>query len=349
MIDKTRITEMFGIQYPVIQAPMNWITGANLAAAVSNAGGLGTLGPNAGQTTPTYDPKEVAERLRHQIHKVRELTEKPFAVNLPVGGEDMRAISDGCVRVVIEEKAPVAVVVMGSPDMYTAALKDAGVKVVHSTTTVRQAVRAEKAGVHAVVASGYEGGGHLGRTDLTTMVLVPQVVNSVKIPVIAAGGISGGRGLVAAMALGAEAVYMGTRFIATRECDAHPDFKQRVLEAEDTGTVVIGKKIGRFLRTINNEFSREYMDKESRGYPEGELLKAWAYPGDASGHPLSRMYHAFVKGDMSQGAPAAGAISGAVNDIVSAGDLVRNIMAESATVLENLTRDGFVGEAPHGS
>jgi len=336
MHNRTRITELFGIDYPIIQAPMNWITGAGIVSAVSNAGGLGTLGPNAGYTTPSYDPEEVCERLRSQIRKVRELTNKPFAVNLPVGGEEFRKISDRCVEVAIEEKVPVAVVVMGSPDMYTRKLQSAGIKVVHAVTTVKQALRAEAAGVDALVAEGYEGGGHLGNTDLSTMVLIPQVVSKVKIPVIAGGGIYDGRGLVAARALGAEAVYMGTRFVATLECDAHPDFKQAIIDAEDTSTVVVGKKLGHNLRIIKNEFSKAYFEKDSQGEPASELNKIWAYPADTSSDPLSRMYYAFVKGDIKNGAPAAGAISGAVNEIISAGELVKRIMEEAEKVVNNL-------------
>lgn len=332
MMKKTRITELFGIQYPIIQAPMNWITGPELVAAVSNAGGLGTLGPNAGYTTPSYDAQEVGERLRTQIRKVRTLTNKPFAVNLPVGGE----ISNRCVEVAMEEKVPVAIVIYGTPDMYTSRLKSAGITVVHAVSNVEQAVKAQEAGVDAVVAEGYEGGGHLGKNDLTTMVLTPQIVRHIKIPVIAGGGIFDGRGLVAARALGAEAIYMGTRFIATHECDAHPDLKQAVIEAKDTSTVVIGKKVGRTLRLIHNDFSKSYIEKDNEGATADELMKLWAYPSDKVRNPLSRMYYAFVKGDIKDGAPAAGANSGAINQLVGAGELVHSIMEEAEHIVRGL-------------
>ena len=186
---KSRICDLLGIKYPVIQAPMNWITGADLVAAVSSAGGIGTLGPNAGQKTPTTDPNEVAERLRAQVRKVRSITDKPFAVNVAVASGDAKKFSDAYVRVITEERVAAAITVMGGPQVYTKALKDAGVKVMHAVTTVRHAVRAEAEGVDAVICEGIDGGGHLGAEDHTVMTLVPQVVDAVKVPVAAGGGI----------------------------------------------------------------------------------------------------------------------------------------------------------------
>ncbi|MDO8491463.1 MAG: nitronate monooxygenase, partial [Dehalococcoidia bacterium] len=260
---KTRLCELLGIEYPIIQAPMNWITGADLVAAVSSAGGIGTLGPNAGQKTPTTDPIEVGERLRAQIRKVRSITDKPFIVNIAVGSGDAKKFSDAYVRVAIEERVAAAITVMGGPQVYTKTLKDAGVKVMHAVTTVRHAVRAEAEGVDVVICEGIDGGGHLGAEDHTVMTLTPQVVDAVKIPVVAGGGIVDSRGLVAALALGAEAVYMGTRFLVTKESDAHPNMKEAVLKAGDSDTVVVGKRTGTgMFRLIKNKFSLKYQEME---------------------------------------------------------------------------------------
>jgi len=200
---RTRFTELLGIRYPIVQASMAWITDAVLAAAVSEAGGLGTIGPNAGCTSVTPDVGETGERLRDQIRKCKELTDKPFAVNFVVGvvGWD-RDYSDRCLEVGIEEGVPVAVVSQGSPMVYTPRLKEAGVKVIHVGSTVRHVRKAEDAGVDAVIVSGTEGGGHSGFDQMTTLCLVPQATDAVKIPVIAGGGIVDARGLVAALALG---------------------------------------------------------------------------------------------------------------------------------------------------
>ncbi|MBW2324746.1 MAG: nitronate monooxygenase, partial [Deltaproteobacteria bacterium] len=216
---------------------MAWITDAALAAAVSEAGGLGTIGPNSGSETVTTDVKETGERLRVEIRKCRSLTNRPFAVNfvVGVGGLD-RKFSDCCVEVGIEEKVPVAIVSQGSPRVYTARLKEAGMKVIHVCSTVRHVRNAEDSGVDAVVASGTEGGGHSGFDQITSLCLVPQTVEAVKIPVIAGGGIVNARGFMGALALGAEGVYMGTRFIATQECPAHINVKQALLKAADTST-----------------------------------------------------------------------------------------------------------------
>jgi NAD(P)H-dependent flavin oxidoreductase YrpB (nitropropane dioxygenase family) len=237
---KTRITKMLGIKYPIILAPMAWITDADLAAAVSNAGGLGTIGPNAGFKTVTTDVEETGERLREQIRKYREMSDKPFAVNFVVGvvGWD-RDYSDKCVQVGIEERVPVAIVSQGSPLVYTQRLKEAGMKVIQVCSIVKHVKKAEEAGVDAVVCSGTEGGGHSGFDQVTTLCLVPQAADAVSIPVIAGGGIVDARGLMGALALGADGVYMGTRFMVTQECPAHPNVKDLVLETIDTGTIPV--------------------------------------------------------------------------------------------------------------
>ena len=205
-----RLCELLGIEYPVIQAPMNWITGAELASAVSNAGGLGVLGPNAGANDETDDVIETGERLRQQIKKTKSLTHKPFGVNLMSASTDLRPgskpFSDQCTRVVLEEGVPAVVLAGDKPELYTDRLKEAGIKVLHRAlpVNVEIAQKAEQAGVDAFIAVGFEGGGHTGFYHIPTFVLVPQIVNALQIPVVAGGGIADSRGMSAALALGAE-------------------------------------------------------------------------------------------------------------------------------------------------
>lgn len=187
---KNRIGELVGIQYPIIQAPMNWVSGADLAAAVSNAGGLGTLGPNAGANAITTDVELTGERLREQIKKVRSLTRAPFAVNIPIGVGDGLKFSKKCVAVVIEEAVPVVITSVGGPNVYTKVLKDAGIKVFHAISTPKHAKKSEEIGVDAVVCEGFEAGGHKGFTELTTLVLTPMVADVVNMPVITGGALA---------------------------------------------------------------------------------------------------------------------------------------------------------------
>lgn len=323
---KTRVCELLGIEYPIIQAPMAWITGPRLAAAVSNAGGLGTIGPNPEATDICTDAREIGERLRRAIRKTRSLTSKPFAVNFPVGPD--RAFSDRCVEVGLEEKVPIAVVSVGSPRVYTRQFKDAGVKVIHVTASVRHAKGAEDAGVDAVVAQGYESGGYSGFDELATFVLIPQVVDAVNIPVIAAGGVGDGRGLVAALALGAEGVYLGTRFLATHECDAHPNMKEAVIKANDTDTVSWGRKIG-LIRTLKNEVALEFLKRELGGVSPEEL-RAFV--------EKHTVMDAMVKGDMVQGRAPMGAVSGMIKEIVSARELVNSLVQDAEAIMARLGR-----------
>ena len=323
---KTRICELLGIEYPIIQAPMAGITWAELAAAVSNAGGLGTIGPNAGSTTPTRDVTETGERLRSQIRRAKSLTSKPLAVNFPIGGQDLR-FSERCVQVAVEEGIPVAITSMGSPRVYTERLHRAGAKVLHVVASVRHAEGSEAAGVDAVVAAGYDGGGHLGFDELTTFVLVPQVADAVRIPVVASGGIADARGLIAALALGAEGVYMGTRFLATHESAAHPNMKKAVIEASDTGTVTWGRGID-LSRTVKSEFSRRYLEKEASG-ASAEELKAYL-SGQGGRMPAT------VTGDIENSFAFCGAIAGMINEIASAEEVVRSIVDGVEAVLSRL-------------
>ena len=310
---KTRLTELLGIEYPIILASMAWITDADLAAAVSGAGGLGTIGPNAGMKHVTTDVEETGERLREQIRKCRKLTDRPFAVNFVIGvaGFD-RKFSDRCVAVGIEEKAPVAIVSQGSPLVYTTTLKEAGMKIIHVCSTVRHVRKAEEAGADAVVVSGTEGGGHSGFDQITTMCLVPQAVDAVKIPVIAGGGIGDGRGLMAALSLGADGVYMGTRFIATKECPAHEKVKEIILAAADTSTIAVrhgapaasaGGASGNrgfveerrgSIRIVLNDYLRSLMTTGTQSYDEILSSANTAEPGAGS----NRTVESFLWGNM---------------------------------------------------
>ena len=350
---KTRLTELLGIDHPILLASMAWITTADLAAAVSEAGGLGTIGPNAGMNSVTADVTETGEKLREQIRKCRSLTDRPFAVNFVVGlaGIDRR-FSDCCVAVGIEEKVPVAIVSQGSPLMYTSMLKSAGIKVIQVCSTVRHVRKAREAGVDAVIVSGTEGGGHSGFDQLTTLCLVPQSVDAVNIPVIAGGGIGDGRGLMAALSLGAEGVYMGTRFIATRECPAHPKAKALILAAADTGTIslrhgtpspVIDGKTGNrgfveerrgAIRLVINDYLRQVMAEGKLTYDEIFAVQNSAGPD----RKTNRTIESFLEGRLENSSISAGQIAGLIHDLPTCRELIERMVSEAETVLKRLQR-----------
>lgn len=326
-----RLCRLLGIEHPIIQAPMNWITGADLAAAVSNAGGLGTLGPNAGAKVMTTDVTETGERLRQQIRKVKTLTRKPFAVNFPIGmegvdGEGGRKFSRRCVEVALEEGIPVAITSVGAPTVYTKILKDAGVKVLHAVSTAGQARKAEQAGVDAVICEGYEGGGHKAITELATMTMIPMTADAVKIPIVAAGGVTDARGLLAALALGADGVYIGTRFIATHECDAHPRVKQAIVEATEVATVSV-KKWTVAGRDLRNSFTQKYLEMQESGASAEHLLR---FLGEHT------MYQALVLGDVEQGELPCGQNASMVSSIVPAAEVVRSMLQGIPAVMIQL-------------
>ncbi len=306
---KTRLCQLLGIEHPIIQGGMSLIASAELAAAVSNAGGLGIISPNAREP----DWGKVAHNLREQIAKAKGLTDKPFGVNFSIQliGEDRTLIDTA-----IEQGVRVVTVGAGSPALHTRYFKEHGVKVLHVVASVRHAKRAEAEGVDAVIAEGYESGGLNSPDELTTFVLVPQVVDAVDIPVVAAGGIADARGFVAALALGAEGVQMGTRFIPTRECIASENYKKAILEAIDTSTVIMGRRLIP-TRALKNELTKEVLEKEAAGASPQELLSILA-PGLTAA--------AALEGDMVHGQVLSGAVAGMINEIVSAGDVVRSIM-----------------------
>lgn len=350
---RTRMTRLLGIEHPIIQASMAWITDAELAAAVSKAGGLGTIGPNAGSRAVTKDIVETGERLREQIRRCKELTDRPFAVNFLVGvmGWD-RDFSDRCVQVGVEERVPVAIVSQGSPAVYTERLKTAGMKVVHVCSTVRHVRKAEEMGVDAVIASGTEGGGHSGFDQITTLCLIPQAVDAVEIPVIAGGGIVDARGLMGALSLGAEGVYMGTRFMATKECPTHPNVKRAILEATDTSTMAIrhgspvpieGEKRGDrgfveerrgSLRMLLNDYAMEMLARRDGGAALEEALNT---PGTSEESPESnRTVSAFVFGDLETTTISAGQGVGMIDDIPTCRELIERMVGEADSILERL-------------
>lgn len=346
----TRITEILGIKYPIMLASMAWVTNAEMVAAISNAGAIGTLGPNAGARVVTKDVKETGERLRDQIKKVRELSSRPFAVNLVVGTAGLdRDFSERCIQVSIEEEVPVAVVSQGNPAVHTERLKKAGMKVIHVCASVRHARSAERAGVDAVVASGTEGGGHSGFDQNTTFCLVPQLVDAVDLPVIAGGGVADGRQLAAALSLGAEGVYVGTRFIASRECPAHDRYKQVLLESRDGDTISIRHgqigKTGRgnagftaerrgSLRMVLSEKMKELF-AEGGGAPDFDSLMEMQteVPPEKGGSPTAA---ALLYGDENYPFWAAGQGVGLINEIPSCSEIVEKFVREAADSFERL-------------
>jgi enoyl-[acyl-carrier protein] reductase II len=298
-----------GIEYPIIQAGMAWAAGAELAAAVSNAGGLGMITATAGAPAEFGSP----DNLRKQIRRTRSLTDKPFGVNIGMENPSHKEL----VPVPVEEGVEIVSTAGGSPTLHTRYLKQAGAKVIHAVFSVRHARRAEAEGVDVVVATGYEAGGVISQDEITTFVLVPQVVDAVKIPVVAAGGIADARGLVAALALGAEGILMGTRFLATHECSSHPDFKQAILGAIDTDTIPTGRGSIVEARVLKNEFARQMLEME-RDKMSAEELVAFIGAG--------RIRNALVEGDMKNGSVLCGAIAGMITEVVSAGEVVRSLV-----------------------
>lgn len=327
---KTKVCTLLGIQYPVIQAPMNWITNAEMVAAVSNAGGMGVLGPNAGAKTPTKDVIETGERLRREINKVRTLTSKPFAVNiiLPLRAypEVGREFSDQSVKVAIEEKVPVVVMVGDGVEVYLDQFKKAGIKVLHRGIPIntKAAKRSEELGVDCIVAVGFEGGGHSGTDKLPTFVLVPQIVDTVKIPVVAGGGIMDGRGMAAALALGADGIFMGTRFMATTECPLHPNIKKAILEATDTSTVTVTGMFG-IARCLRNSLMDKCMEIEAKGGSPRDVTRA--YMGTPAG---------IIEGDLQGAGHGCGANVGIIHEIKSSADVVHDVVEEADRIISNL-------------
>jgi enoyl-[acyl-carrier protein] reductase II len=305
---------------------MNWVSGADLVAAVSEAGGLGTLGPNSGAKKITPDVELTGERMRDQIRKVRNLTRAPFAVNIVAGfGEDLK-YSKKVVEVVIEEAVPVAIVSVGRPDTYTGILKEAGVKVLHAISTARHGRKAEEVGVDAVICEGFEAGGHKGFTELTTLILTPMVVDAVNVPVVTGGGIGDARGVLAALALGADGIYMGTRFMVTRESESHTHVKEAIVKGQDACTISVPKD--RMLaRDLANNFTREYM----------QMKLAGAYPEELNNYLKQHsQYQAQQLGQADEAEICCGQVAGLITEVQSAGEVMNDVLENLSGRFEEL-------------
>ncbi|MCI8489264.1 MAG: enoyl-[acyl-carrier-protein] reductase FabK [Lachnospiraceae bacterium] len=300
---KTEITELLGIEYPVIQGGMAWVAEYHLAAAVSEAGGLGLIGAASA-------PPEI---VREQIRKVKELTEKPFGVNVMLMNPNAAEVA----QVVVEEGVKVVTTGAGNPAKFMELWKQAGVKVIPVVASVAMAKIMEKSGADAVVAEGTESGGHIGAA--TTMTLVPQVVDAVNIPVIAAGGIADGRGVAAAFMLGAKAVQMGTRFVVAKESIVHANYKERVIKAKDIDSEVTGRSTGHPIRVLRNKMTREYLKMEADGVPFEELERL----------TLGSLRKAVMEGDVVNGSLMAGQSAGMVKKEQSCREIIEEIMQEA--------------------
>ncbi len=310
---KTRITDLLGIKYPVVQGGMAWVATAELAAAVSNAGGLGLIA--AGGAT--------ADIVREQIKKARALTDKPFGVNVMM----MSPYAEDIMNMLAEEKPAVVATGAGNPSKYIPALKEAGIKVIPVVASVVVAVKMERSGADAIVAEGTEAGGHIG--ELTTMALVPQIADAVSIPVLAAGGIADSRGTLAAFALGAEGIQVGTRFICSEECIAHPNYKEAVLKAKDRDAVVTGRTSGAPVRALRNKLTKEYDRLEKSGASAEEIENLG----------VGGLRRAFLDGDTEMGSLMAGQSAAMVKEIKPCEEIIRDLFSGIDRKIEQIRKD----------
>lgn len=306
---RQEVTELLGIRYPIIQGGMAWVAEHQLAAAVSNAGGLGLIGAASA-------PPEV---VREEIRKAKELTDKPFGVNVMLLNPNAEEVA----KVVVEEGIKVVTTGAGNPAKFMPMWKEAGVKVIPVVASVAMAKLMERGGADAIVAEGMESGGHIG--SATTMTLVPQIADAVKIPVIAAGGIADGRGYAAAMMLGASAVQMGTRFIVAKESIVHENYKERVVKAKDIDSEVTGMSTGHPIRVLRNKMTREYLKMEKAGasFEELEMLT------------LGALRKAVVEGDVVQGSVMAGQIAGLVSKEETCEEIIRDVVENGERLLKS--------------
>lgn len=307
---RTDLCQLLGIKYPILQGGMAWVATAELAAAVSNAGGLGIIG--AGHMPP--------EALRTEIINCKKYTDKPFGVNVMLLSPFVKEV----MKVVVEERVPVVTTGAGNPGEYIPALKEIGSKVIPVVASVALARRLERSGIDAIIAEGHESGGHIG--DITTMALVPQIVDAVNIPVIAAGGIADSRGFVAALSLGAQGVQVGSRFVCAVECTAHDKYKAAVLKAKDRSTVATGVTTGHPVRVIENKLSREYIRMERAGASVEELEKI----GEGKLRCAAR------EGEIEMGSVMIGQIAGMIDNIKPAAEIVAEIIGGASGIINKL-------------
>jgi len=307
-----RVSNLFNIKYPIIQGGMIWCSGWELAAAVSNAGGLGLIG--SGSMDPGI--------LRNHITKCKKATNKPFGVNIPL----IFSHAEAFINIVIEEKVPVVFTSAGNPIKWTSLLKDNNIKVAHVVANTKGALKSIEAGVDAIVAEGFEAGGHNGKEETTTLVLIPGIKKLVEIPIIAAGGIKCGRSMLAAMAMGAEGVQIGSRFVTSVESSAHPLFKQKIIEAKEGDTNLVMKKLIA-VRLLNNEFYKQVFEKELNGASANDLSALLG---------RGRAKKGMFDGDMEQGELEIGQVSAFINEIKPAKDIVVEIINEYNLALKEL-------------
>jgi enoyl-[acyl-carrier protein] reductase II len=306
-----RITKLFGIDYPIIQAGMIWASGWRLASAVSNAGGLGLIG--SGSMYPDV--------LREHIQKCKSATVRPFGVNVPLLYPDI----DKHIQIIVEEGVKIVFTSAGNPKTWTGVLKEKGITVVHVVSSSKFAHKAEEVGCDAIVAEGFEAGGHNGKEETTTMVLIPAVTQAIKIPVIAAGGIATGRQMLAAMVIGAEGVQMGSRFVASEEASSHSKFKNIVINAHEGDTILTMKQLTP-VRVIKNEFYRQVQDAEWRGATMDELKTLLG---------RARAKKGMFEGDTDEGELEIGQVSALLDDVLPAGQIVKNVWNEFCGVLSD--------------
>lgn len=305
-----KICNLLNIKYPIIQGGMAWVADANLASAVSNSGGLGIIaGGNA--------PKEV---IKSEIDRCRELTDKPFGVNVML----LSPYVDDIIDLIIEEKVPVITTGAGNPAKYINRLKEIGTKIIPVVPSIALAQRMEKLGVDAVIVEGTEAGGHIG--ELTTMVLTPQVSDSVNIPVISAGGIGDGRGIVAVFALGADGVQIGTRFICSDECKVHENYKNMIIKSKDRDAIVTGISTGHPVRTLKNKLSREVLSMEKEGISPEEIDKRY----------IGSLRLAVKEGDINNGSFMAGQIASIIKDVKPCKEIIESMIEEAKSIMPNI-------------
>ena len=306
----SRVKELLGIKYPIFQGGMAWVATSELAAAVSEAGGLGIIA--AGNAPGDY--------VREEIRKLKEMTDKPFGVNIML----LSPFAEDIVDIVCDEGVPVVTTGAGNPGKFLERFRKHNIKVIPVVPTVSLAKRLEKQGVDALIVEGTEAGGHIG--ELTTMALVPQVRDAVGIPVIAAGGIADGRGIVAALALGADGVQLGTRFVCSTEAKVHQNYKDKLINAKDRDALVTGRSTGHPVRVIKNQFTREFIELEKSGASIEELEKMGS----------GRLRIAVVDGDVDKGSVMSGQIAGMINDIKPCNEIIQQLVQEAQQVLGRL-------------
>ncbi len=313
---KTRITELLGIDYPILQGGMRWAARAELAAAVANAGGIGFISAHTQAT---------AKDLAAEIRKARALTSRPLGVNLTILAANTGLDYDGYVSAIVDEGVAAVETAGGNPSRYIERLKSAGVKIVHKCVTVRHALKAESLGVDAVSIDGFECAGHPGEDDVPGLVLIPQAASKLKIPVVACGGIADARGFVAALALGAEGVNMGTRFLLTQESPLHPALKAKFLESSERDTVLIGRSYGDSSRVMRNSVSTQVLEREKQGgVTHKDLLPVIG---------AARWMEAMANGDVDGGAIPLGMSVGLVDDLPTCGELIGRIVSEARAIV----------------